>query len=246
MLVARLRPLLDATGAVAQAPDIHHGIRPHSGVPIGDADRAVRDPLDDRQGGMGRVYRATDPDGEDVALKLAQPDLGRDEPFRRRFDREARVAQRDRPRPPSSRSSTSASTRAALPRPALRRGGSARRSGSTARAACDVPAFVTDGRDVAGGLKAIHAGRPRPPRHQARQHPPRRAGRARSPTSGLRRTRRASALTRPGQAVGSLDYMAPEQIRGQDAARRRRLRRSGCVISRPPVRESRRSRSTAG
>src|SRR3954449_12463304 len=45
-------------------------------------------------GGMGRVYRAAGPNGEEVALKLLKADLARDEVVRRRFDREARAAQR--------------------------------------------------------------------------------------------------------------------------------------------------------
>ncbi len=44
-------------------------------------------------GGMGRVYRATAGDGTTVALKLVKEDLARDETFRRRFRREARIAQ---------------------------------------------------------------------------------------------------------------------------------------------------------
>src|SRR3954467_15766232 len=45
-------------------------------------------------GGMGRVYRAAGPNGEEVALKLLKADLARDEVVRRRFDREARAAHR--------------------------------------------------------------------------------------------------------------------------------------------------------
>src|SRR5947209_14180572 len=44
-------------------------------------------------GGMGNVYRATDARGATVALKLVKSDLARDEIFRRRFTREARIAQ---------------------------------------------------------------------------------------------------------------------------------------------------------
>ena len=42
---------------------------------------------------MGRVYRATDPEGELVALKLVRGDLAEDSVFRRRFEREAMIAQ---------------------------------------------------------------------------------------------------------------------------------------------------------
>src|ERR1700680_1750821 len=44
-------------------------------------------------GGMGKVYRARDGDGRPVALKIVKRDLARDETFRRRFRREARIAQ---------------------------------------------------------------------------------------------------------------------------------------------------------
>ena len=44
-------------------------------------------------GGMGKVYRATAADGTSVALKLVKEDYARDETFRRRFYREARIAQ---------------------------------------------------------------------------------------------------------------------------------------------------------
>src|SRR5918997_3465157 len=44
------------------------------------------------EGGMGYVFRAAGPGGEEVALKVAKPDMARDEVFRKRFDREARIA----------------------------------------------------------------------------------------------------------------------------------------------------------
>src|SRR5437764_4872623 len=44
-------------------------------------------------GGMGKVYRATGADGIEVALKLVKEDYARDDIFRRRFFREARIAQ---------------------------------------------------------------------------------------------------------------------------------------------------------
>src|SRR3954447_9151199 len=45
-------------------------------------------------GGMGRVYRAVGSDGTPVALKLVKIDLAGDQIFRRRFDREVRIALR--------------------------------------------------------------------------------------------------------------------------------------------------------
>ena len=43
-------------------------------------------------GGMGMVYEARAPDGARVALKIAKPELARDETFRKRFEREAQIA----------------------------------------------------------------------------------------------------------------------------------------------------------
>ncbi len=44
-------------------------------------------------GGMGKVYKAAAGDGTSVALKIVKRDFARDETFRRRFRREARIAQ---------------------------------------------------------------------------------------------------------------------------------------------------------
>ncbi|MGH2882579.1 MAG: serine/threonine-protein kinase, partial [Solirubrobacteraceae bacterium] len=62
---------------------------PRIGSQIGDYN--VDDLLG--EGGMGKVYTATGPDGGKVALKLVKDDYARDETFRRRFYREARIAQ---------------------------------------------------------------------------------------------------------------------------------------------------------
>src|SRR3954468_1802801 len=46
------------------------------------------------EGGMGRVYRGVDASGGEAAVKIVKAELARDPIFRRRFDREAKVAQR--------------------------------------------------------------------------------------------------------------------------------------------------------
>jgi serine/threonine protein kinase len=43
------------------------------------------------EGGMGKVYTATGPDGTRVALKLVKGDFARDETFCWRFSREVRI-----------------------------------------------------------------------------------------------------------------------------------------------------------
>jgi serine/threonine-protein kinase len=47
---------------------------------------------------------------------------------------------------------------------------------------------------------------------------------------GLMKDREASVLTRPGQALGSMDYMAPEQIRGEEVTARSDVYALGCVM----------------
>jgi serine/threonine-protein kinase len=47
---------------------------------------------------------------------------------------------------------------------------------------------------------------------------------------GLAKDSQASNLTRPGQALGSLDYMAPEQIRGEEVSAATDVYALGCVI----------------
>src|SRR4029079_1702232 len=47
---------------------------------------------------------------------------------------------------------------------------------------------------------------------------------------GLAKQRDASVLTKPGQAVGSIDYMAPEQIRGEEIGPPTDVYALGCVV----------------
>ena len=46
------------------------------------------------EGGMGKVFKAEHPESGVVALKVLRTELGDDEGFRRRFEREAEMAQR--------------------------------------------------------------------------------------------------------------------------------------------------------
>ena len=47
---------------------------------------------------------------------------------------------------------------------------------------------------------------------------------------GLAKDRDASVLTQPGQALGSMDYMAPEQIRGDEVSAVTDVYALGCVM----------------
>jgi len=167
-------------------------------------------------GGMGSVYRATGPRGEDVALKMIKDSIARDATVRRRFAREARIAQRvDHPHVVPV---LDVGDHEGVPYLAqcYLRGGTigekVEREGPLA------PAFaVRVCEQVASGLDALHDGgmihRDVKPANILLDD----RGDAHITDFGLAKdtTSDSSALTRPGQTLGSLDYMAPEQIRAE-------------------------------
>ena len=68
----------------------HHGVRnPRPFLPAGDRYR-ILDKIG--EGGAGIVYRARDSAGTLVAMKILHPHLAQQEEYRRRFQREARLA----------------------------------------------------------------------------------------------------------------------------------------------------------
>ena len=178
-------------------------------------------------GGMGRVFKATGPDGI-VALKLVKEDIARDATFRRRFDREASIAQRvvhDHLVPVLDTGEEQG-----IPYLTQRfiEGGSLaellEREGSLApEAALD----VLD--QVAGALDAIHAEglyhRDIKPANILMDA----GGDAYLTDFGLAKDSQGSLLTRPGQTVGSLDYMAPEQIHGAEVTAQTDVYALACV-----------------
>jgi serine/threonine-protein kinase len=180
-------------------------------------------------GGMGRVYRAVGPNGEEVALKLLKADLARDEVVRRRFDREARAAQRivhGHVVPVLDVGEHQGTPYLAQ---AFVRGGTLGdkidREGPIA-----VEAAVTMAVDVGGGLNAIHevglVHRDVKPANILLDE----QGVCYITDFGLAKDSQGSNLTRPGQAVGSLDYMAPEQIRAEEVGPATDVYGLGCVM----------------
>jgi serine/threonine-protein kinase len=180
-------------------------------------------------GGMGRVYRAAGPHGEEVALKLLKADLARDETVRRRFDREARVAQRivhghvvpvlDVGEHEGTPYLTQAFVRGGTLADKIDREGR-----------LSIADAVTMAVEVGGGLNAIHevglVHRDIKPANILLDE----QGVCYITDFGLAKDSQASALTRPGQAVGSLDYMAPEQIRADEVGPTTDVYGLGCVM----------------
>ena len=199
------------------------------------------------EGGMGKVYTATGPDGGRVALKLVKDDYARDETFRRRFYREARIAQTVQH--PNVVPVLDTGEVDGLPFMAQRfiegdREGQSlslddklKRDGQL-----DVQTAVGICTDVAAGLEALWAAgmvhRDVKPANILLDD----SGRAYITDFGLAKDTQGSLLTLPGQALGSMDYMAPEQIRGEQVTAATDIYALGCVMyeslcGRPPFAE---------
>ena len=181
------------------------------------------------EGGMGTVYRATAPGGELVALKVAKVELAKDGVFRRRFDREGNIALRvkhphvvpvvdkgeEEGRPYLAQEYFSGGSLKEL----LEREGPLR-----------IGPAVKLCLQIGAGLDALHdAGivhrdvKPANIMFDDREQ-------AYIADFGLVKDSKASALTAPGQTLGSVDYMAPEQIRGEDVGAETDVYSLGCVM----------------
>jgi serine/threonine protein kinase len=189
-------------------------------------------------GGMGIVYRATGPDNKQVAVKLIKEDFARDEIFLRRFRREARIAQTVSN--PHVVPVLDTGEHDGLPYLAALfiEGGSLERK-LERKGQLDVPTVVRICAQVADGLEALWAA--------GMVHRDIKPGNilldsvenAYITDFGLAKDSQGTALTRPGQALGSMDYMAPEQIRGEQVTAATDIYALGCVMfecieGRPP------------
>ena len=190
-------------------------------------------------GGMGKVYRATAEDGTPVALKLVKDDLARDVNFRSRFEREARIAQTVRnPHVVSLRDTGEHDGQPYLATHFIEGMSLEQRLERDGR--LDVATVVRICIQVADGLQALWAAgmvhRDIKPGNILIGDD----GRAYITDFGLAKDHQATvALTRPGQALGSMDYMSPEQIRGETVTGATDVYSLGCVMfecvdGRPP------------
>jgi serine/threonine-protein kinase len=166
-------------------------------------------------GGMGRVYSAVGPDGERVALKLVKRDLASDDIFRRRFEREVRIAQSVKHKHVVP--VLDSGTHEGIPYMAQKfvAGGTLedrlkKESPIDLRASVKICAQVADGLDALSEAGLVH--RDVKPANILFDED----GTAYITDFGLAKDSQGSVLTRPGQALGSVDYMAPEQIRTGD------------------------------
>jgi serine/threonine protein kinase len=189
-------------------------------------------------GGMGIVYRASGPNNERVAVKLIKEDFAWDETFLRRFRREARIAQTVNN--PHVVPVLDTGEHDGLPYlAALFIEGGSLEHRLERKGPLDVPTVVRICAQVADGLEALWAAgmvhRDIKPGNILLDS----AENAYITDFGLAKDSQGTALTRPGQALGSMDYMAPEQIRGEQVTAATDIYALGCVIfecieGRPP------------
>jgi serine/threonine protein kinase len=180
-------------------------------------------------GGMGTVYQAVGPDGEQVALKLIKGDLARDDIFRRRFAREARIARRvEHPHIVPVLDTGEYEGRPYLIQRFIEAGTLADRIKEQGKVPVETTLQVCQ--QIAPGLDALHmAGlihRDVKPANILLDQ----RGKAYITDFGLAKDSQGSVLTRPGQALGSVDYMAPEQIRSEDVSAATDVYALSCVV----------------
>jgi serine/threonine protein kinase len=180
------------------------------------------------EGGMGRVYRAVRADGQPVALKLVRGDFAGDDVYRRRFEREAHAATKVRHEHVVA--VVDSGEHEGVPWIAQRYVGGGSLADRLDSGPLELRTAVRVCTAVADGLDALHAEgivhRDVKPGNILLDE----RGEALITDFGLAKHLGASVLTKEGQAVGSMDYMAPEQIRGADVSGRTDVYALGCVL----------------
>ena len=177
---------------------------------------------------MGVVFEGVAEGGTPVAIKVVTTELSQDEVFVRRFQREVAAAQKISH--PHVVPVLGAGEQGGLPYlvQELIAGGSLH-DRLVADGRLDVATTVRMLTGPAEGIDALHA--------SGLVHRDIKPGNilldgetAYVTDFGLAKDSQASNLTRPGQALGSLDYMAPEQIRGEDVSAATDIYALGCMI----------------
>jgi serine/threonine-protein kinase len=181
------------------------------------------------EGGMGRVYRGTDAAGTTAALKIVKADLANDNVFRRRFDREARIAQRVQH--PHVVPVIESGEQDGIPYLAqVFIGGGSLEDKIKADGVLPLDEAVRICTAVASGLDALHA---EGLIHRDVKPANILLGDDGTPfiaDFGLAKDRGGTVLTKAGQALGSMDYMSPEQIRGEEVTAQSDVYALGCVM----------------
>jgi serine/threonine protein kinase len=179
------------------------------------------------RGAAGVVYRARSVEGHVVAIKALNPALGNDDAFRARLAREIRAAREVRdPHLVPILDVGEAEGRPYLVLEYLSGGSLADRLRRERLRLEEVVRLVAE---VAAGLDALHRGGllhrdVKPSNIVLRED-----GSAALTDFGLAKGSAYTRLTRPGEVLGTLDYMAPELIRGGEATPASDVYALGCV-----------------
>src|SRR5215213_8302892 len=181
------------------------------------------------EGGMGRVYRAVDAAGNQAAIKIVKAELARDNIFRRRFEREAKVAERvNHPHVVPVIETGEIDGIPYLAQVFIAGGSLEERIKREGKLPLDETVRICTA--IASGLDAMHSEglihRDVKPANILLDD----EGTPFICDFGLAKDRDASVLTKAGQALGSMDYMAPEQIRGEDVSAQSDVYALGCVM----------------
>lgn len=182
------------------------------------------------EGGMGRVYKASGPGGA-VAVKIVKEEMAADETFRKRFIREAHMAQRiDHPYVLKVLETGEHEGIPWMSQPYV--GGGSLEDRLLKHGALDLHLTVGICKQVAEGLDVLHENglihRDLKPGNILIDE----AGNPFIGDFGLAKDQehRGTVLTRPGQALGSVDYMAPEQIRGDPVSGQTDIYALACML----------------
>jgi serine/threonine-protein kinase len=192
------------------------------------------------QGAMGTVYRAIGEGGDPVALKVASADLAADETYRRRFEREARIAASlDHPHIVGVVEAGEAGGRPFLASRLVEGRTLAERIAEGPLPEDEVVRLVAE---LAAALDVLHerelVHRDLKPANVILDA----SGRALLSDFGLARGADDTVLTQPGRVSGTVDYLAPELIRGAPASPASDVYSLGCLAyeclsGRPPFAE---------
>jgi serine/threonine protein kinase len=181
------------------------------------------------EGGMGLVFRATrTSDGREVALKVLKLALANDLLFQHRFRQEARAAAEvHEPHLVPIIEASDADGRHYLAVDYVAGGSLTDRIADKGRLdGADVVRMVSE---IGAGLDALHAAgivhRDIKPQNILYALD----GTAMLTDFGLAKGRAYTVLTQPGQVMGTLDYLAPELIRGEPATPLTDVYALGCV-----------------
>ena len=182
------------------------------------------------EGGMGRVYKADGPDGA-VAVKIVKEEMAADETFRKRFIREAQVAQKiEHPHVLGVLETGEHEGIPWMSQPFV--GGGSLEDRLEKYGALDLYLVVGICKQVAEGLDILH--------QNGLIHRDLKPGNILVDEAGVPfigdfglakdQQQQGTVLTRPGQALGSMDYMAPEQIRGEDVSGQTDVYALSCMV----------------